>query len=866
MLNTAANELDSIMRDMGGVSVLDAALVFAKAGASVVFVETRPGRDPKAPLDLRTARERANDDRKAQDAAREAGDPDWESVTSGSGREAATDNPARLKSYYQRYITDSGGREPNVGLHVERSGITDIDADTADEVRAVRELAVAGTDTPPDLYPMTTASPGQQDADGRWVHKDGGHFIYVNDVPDLPLVDEFKLPGGAVVSMAKRYILVPPSSRAEGSYRNVGPVQRLSESPWLVELIRARAAENELVRERRVQAAEERAERRTAGDDTLGETVAAWNDAHPWAEILSWYGWTPSPRMRDGGCQCPVWKAPGDHGSDKSATAHEAGCTNPRVELEGDSGPLMLWTDNPPEELAGSKRWTKLQFHAAMEHKPVERVMVELGIIGPAPAAWDVSQAVLDVDEEEAFWSSSTVLEDIRTFARLRRASPWGALGAALVLVSAAIPPYVTIPALAGDRASLNLFVGLVARSGRGKGTSTRTAHAALAGLPDIPSAEAGSGEGLVKAFGLRRRSPLDPTTYMLTERFLVDVPEVDSLVSVSGRQGATISPVLRKGWSGEAQGFQYADTTKAVKLPAMAYRLAAIVGVQPLRAGGLLGEHGGGLPQRFVFLPTNDPGFTTEDREALRAAVGTLPPRVDVSFIAKRWPGTDPLVIPDSPTTPDGDTAEESGDDRPGLRPYLPIPEGKFQDVEVGPAAVAAVDADADERLAELIDSDDGQEDELAGHRTLLQLKVGVILSVLIGQEGDVTDEVWDLAGTVLAKSDETVARVRKVLRHQERKAAEAKGKAQAAQAWAAAQHTGEAVEDLRKQAHEKIHNYLEGGDWKPRRPLRDKFKTGPRRDAFESMLLELVNDGSVEEDKVGRAQVLRLVGETGS
>ncbi|MDV7245506.1 MULTISPECIES: AAA family ATPase [Rhodococcus] len=410
MLNTAGNPLESVMKNITERTPrLDAALAYAKVGASVVFVETREGEDRKKPLDLRTARERANDDKAAQKAAREAGNPFWEAMTSGSGRQTATDNPVRLRKYWDKYLQDSGGLEPNVGLDLEGSGVVGIDADHAYEVRDVQERATAGTDTPPERYPMTTASPGQTDAAGKPVHEDGGHFLYVNDVPDLPLVEEFKLPGGAVVSMAKRYIMVPPSRRPEGPYINVGPVQRLSENPWLVELIRAQAAENEVARERRAEAAEERAERRASGEDTLGETVAAWNDAHPWAELLEPHGWTPSPRKKDGECKCPVWKAPGDHGSDKSATAHEAGCTNKWVDLEDGSGPLHFWTSDVPPELAEHAarstaqhlRVSKLQFAAAMRGQTDAEFMVAEGILGPAPAAWDVSEAVLEGPEDD---------------------------------------------------------------------------------------------------------------------------------------------------------------------------------------------------------------------------------------------------------------------------------------------------------------------------------------------------------------------------------------------------------------------------------------------------------------------------------
>ncbi len=838
MRETSSNAMDAALRGVPTAPTRwDAVKTMAKAGFSILLV--KPG--TKDPLDVRSDREKANDEKAGR---------------SGSGLHTATTNLDRLEKYWARAV-EKFGVEPNVAVNVERSGLVVIDADQADETADVQRRGLEEADVPLEAYAPTVTTPGAKDAAGKWVHSGGGHFHFYVDVEDLPLVKSFKLPGGAEVSAKDRYVLVPPSVRDEGPYTVTGRLRPLSSAPWLIDLIRARAETDEADTAARAQAAADRAQRR----ETEGpSSVEAWNDAHGWEELLTAYDWTPTGKPDN--CGCPVVTAPGDHASPKSATAHEDGCTNRRVDLEGASGPLHIWTDHPPVELEGRERWTKAQFVAAMRHQTMEEFLEDQGLVDDEV---DPAALVLEVDEatEEWFWSRHENLEAIRTYARLHRASPWGTLGAVLAIVAAAVPPYVTLPALVGGRAPLNTFVALVASSGGGKGTSTRAAYGVLAGLPAIPSNEAGSGEGLVKAYGFRNRKLDDTNTYRVTDTFLVDVPEVDSLYSVSGRLGATISASLRKAWSGEALGFQYADTTKAAMIPAMAYRLAAIVGVQPRRADRLLNEHTGGLPQRFVFFPTNDPGFTKADRVALRQAMGGSVPRVDVSYIARLFPPLDPFRV----------EVQEGGDkdDKPPVTVavWRPLAEHEYHDVKVGPAAEDAVDDDSEARLSSSIDADVEEDDELGGHRNLLRLKTAAVLSVLIGEGGDVSDEVWEMAGVVLAKSDETVGLVRKVLRKADRKLAEAKGKALAAQASVIREVESREAQSFHDQARAKILAALKGGEWVGHTDLRNMFRHGPRREAFVEVLAELMEEGVVEDGKDPkqvRRRVLRLTTEASS
>ena len=58
------------------------------------------------------------------------------------------------------------------------------------------------------------------------------------------------------------------------------------------------------------------------------------------------------------------------------------------------------------------------------------------------------------------------------------------------------------------------------------------------------------------------------------------DVPEVDTLTALIGRQASTTSSELRKMFSGEALGFQNSDATRRKIAPSHSYRAALVAGV----------------------------------------------------------------------------------------------------------------------------------------------------------------------------------------------------------------------------------------------------------------------------------------------
>ena len=212
-----------------------------------------------------------------------------------------------------------------------------------------------------------------------------------------------------------------------------------------------------------------------------------------------------------------------------------------------------------------------------------------------------------EIDEED-FWYSRDVLADLRQFARARRVGPWGMLGNVLALVVSAIPPNVVLPPEVGDVASLNLFVALVGESGRTKSTSMSAAQAWLTVDPQPKPTKPATGEGLANLFADVRKTNGVSMQIGLEWSVLARIPEVETLTKTGARSGSTIMSELRSGFSGERLGHDYRSANR-ITIFDHRYRLAMTVGVQPHLAKPLLDDVGAGTPQRFIWLPVNDPG-----------------------------------------------------------------------------------------------------------------------------------------------------------------------------------------------------------------------------------------------------------------
>ncbi|WAB09227.1 DNA primase/polymerase/helicase [Gordonia phage LittleMunchkin] len=353
----------------------------AACNAGLHLILIHPG--GKRPADMRTPQKKAKDTKAAREAARDAGRTDWERVEAPSGLALATDKATTVLGYLDRYIKLHGDDVAvNLGVELGASRLLVVDCDTA----AQREhfLEVSGA---PDDLPPTVVTPGVRGPDGEWIHSDGGHYYFtVPEGVELPTsIGAYTWGAGPeafAVLWNRRYVLIPPSTRAEGAYEVVGRDYEVPD--WIVETITERAAQ--------------RAERRErdASDDDLASAIDAWADTVSWASILEPHGWTRTARPDN--CGCDAWTAPGEHANPRSATAHDPGCTLGRYTES--NAPLHIWSDHDIEpfgewvDAQGTSTISKLQAVAVTEFGgSMAKAMDELELM-PEPVTIDAADGV----------------------------------------------------------------------------------------------------------------------------------------------------------------------------------------------------------------------------------------------------------------------------------------------------------------------------------------------------------------------------------------------------------------------------------------------------------------------------------------
>lgn len=400
------------------------------------------------------------------------------------------------------------------------------------------------------------------------------------------------------------------------------------------------------------------------------------------------------------------------------------------------------------------------------------------------------------VDVEEAFWSSRPELETIRTFARARIVSPWATLGGVLADVVSTVPPTVRLPPTVGGEGSLNLIVGMVGPSGSGKGAALEVAAEVLGHTPTAPELHVGSGEGLVHAYvATEKVKDEDSSSRVVSvqhaESVRFRVHEIDTLLSLASRSGATILPMLRSAFSGESLGFQNADAAKRGIVPSKGYRFTLTAGIQPGRSGGLLEDSDGGTPQRFLWLPSVDP------------------------------------------------TAPDTTPEPPAPLAWQPLTYGSVvRHLKIPQTARKTIIAAQKARNR-------GTGEALDGHSLYTRLKVAAALATL-ARRFEVTDEDWHLAGNVMAVSDRTRAacetEIRKAQAEQGKKAAQARGIGDVI----AAEVRDKAME---KKAAANVRSRLEkADDWTGRKVLRGALRSD-QRGYLDAALDSLLVAGDIEE-----------------
>lgn len=415
---------------------------------------------------------------------------------------------------------------------------------------------------------------------------------------------------------------------------------------------------------------------------------------------------------------------------------------------------------------------------------------------------------VLNVPQHDEFWDARPELGHIRDFARARRVAPWALLGITLARVVAATPPFVVLPPLIGGHASINLYIGVVGRSGAGKGGAESASSDVLNTNLHAETFTIGSGEAIAHAYMERRynRDTKEKELHQHNTQALFSVAEIDTLAAMHARQSSTTLPELRKAWMGERLGFHYVDKEKRLPVPAHAYRLCLVAGIQPERARVLLDDADGGTPQRFLWIPAGDP---------------------------------------DAPDIPPAEPAPWKW-----KLPRWPIASAGKVVLNVCEQARQAIDQ---ARLARLRE----QGDALDGHALLCRLKVATALA-LLAQRVEVTDDDWALSETVMAVSDATRENVSQMLATAEAERNKAKGRAEAERAAIVDERRDEAAVNKAMRAILRRLDVV-GDDGELEGKLRVNSLAPQDRTHFPEAITKLIESGFVGAESTAKSMLYR-------
>ncbi|QXO14212.1 DNA primase [Gordonia phage Bock] len=442
---------------------------------------------------------------------------------------------------------------------------------------------------------------------------------------------------------------------------------------------------------------------------------------------------------------------------------------------------------------------------------------------------------VEQIESTFEFWTSRESLNTVYRAALSSEASPWATLGIVLLRVIAAVPHDVYLPSLGarGPRGSLNLFCGIAAKSGGGKGLASGVA-AELYRHPSIHVAPPGSGEGIGHLFGrMVTDKETKQTDFEWSRRtVLIDAPEVEALGAIGGRKGSTADAILRQAFSGETLGFSYAAAEKRLRIPGGQYRFTMMVGVQPEVAGALFDGSSGGTPQRFLWLPAEDHRLGLECPE---------------------WDG-EPIT---------------------GYRPeYWDSPSGGHV-IDVTRDALNEIREDRRRRgrrisLVARPHDDGDQVDNLDAHALYVREKVAAALAILDGREF-VTDDDWWLSAAVLSMSLMTRDGITEVMESARLRDAEKRGQEKGAEQIGAKATATEIDDERLGSTRRRVVSVLaeNGRAGVPRRDVMSRMAKS-NRPYLTTALAGLEEDGLIEQVEVettgkgGRPGVLyRLVSE---
>lgn len=571
----------------------------------------------------------------------------------------------------------------------------------------------------------------------------------------------------------------------------------------------------------------------TDGSERPGEAFARQTS---WAQILEPHGWRHVYRRGD----MDYWRRPGD---DK------------RIGWSARTGGRFdgLWVWSTSTEFPTEVSITKFRAYAILEHGGNDRTaaaQLRREGFGGAPLYLTDSLAATasavvapgpaqppDGDPYEEFWERRPRHALVRQVARERRVSPWSVMGGVLAVVCAKVGPHVQLPPIVGSYASLNTFWAHVGASGGGKDSGTDVALD-LIECDDVPVHEIGTGQGIDASY-TTTITKVGPVQFCDTALFRVS--EVDTIGAHAKATGATVLPTLRKAYSGQRLGAQYADPTKRRPVKAHYYRLALAVGVQPLKSGTLLDDADGGTPQRFVWLPTNDPHrpVTARNAPVTQVPAGGIwecPPRLRAQ----------------------GEMNVNSEGDQEMLKRGQGVAHLARIVIEVCETARNAILDAREERLDQDLM---GDETGLNGHALLTRLKVAALLALYDDGRTSVTDEDWWLADFVMKVSDETRAVCLAALAVAKTRDNRAAGRADAER------EEARGGQDIARAARLVVaclnrHAGNADGGWVTSGKLRANALESRDRDLFEMAVKRAEQAGQIERAESKRGHKFRWIG----
>ena len=710
---------------------------------------------------------------------------------------------------------DEGRSAGNIGVHLP-SGVYGLDVDNYGGKHggeALTKLVEAVGPLPPTfvvssrddgvsgirLY-RATLTPGRV-----WVDEPGGHGV-----------------GIEAIHKGHRYAVVWPSVHPEGrvytwrheSYPGETRVPRLDELPELpAEWVEA------LSREGEVRAGTQ------AGHDETVETVSSWREGGPCERVtraaeraMGGLAAGAAGGAIHGPSETGTWELAclgheGHAGVRKALAEHYAGHIEARVARDGEAsrreadgewwrlvrgaiGKLV----GPRVEVCDCDLWSgegvtlTADFFAGI---PAERIAALTGVGEP----------------DDSFWNARPGLKIIRQRAREMMVSPWATFGGVLAIVASQIAPHVVLPAIVGGVASLNIFVGLVGGSGSGKDAALAVAMNLVRRNASVPIHEIGTGQGIDSTYTSAGKTG----PFQFCDSALFTLTEIDMLAAHATMTGSSVLATLRKVYTGGALGARYADAHKRRPVAAHHYRAALVAGIQPARSGVLLNDADGGTPQRWLWLPTNDP------------AGADWSPDEFVS-VFEGWSAPSDMAA-----------AGEIDDTSPPLHGRERVTMG------VCDVAKSAIRAARKARLAAGLDDDSGRE----GHALLTRLKVAALLSLYDGRRG-VTDNDWTLAECVMLQSERCRDLCAKALGEAVRRANTTRGHQEAERGDIAAERA------IRRVAAHVDRTLTAAGDWMTQGALKKKVAARDRL-MFDEALGRLVQAGSVEIKESDRATMIK-------